>query len=267
MARHETVQAPPPVTLPGGNGLHPPGEAPPSPVESKPRGRSRRKLAMLLALLVVLVVGLYLGYQYWLGQQIYVSTDNAQVAGPMVQVGALNAGRVESVQVNVGDTVQRDQVVGTILLPTTISTSQSGTPVLGFVGSENQRAQIKSPVSGIVVARSANPGATIAPGQPVITLVDPTQLWVNANIDETQSWRVHPGQEVEVHLDAMNATLPGRVEAITDATASSFSLLPQSNTTGNFTKVTQVLTVRIAVDFDGRTPPLGSSASVRIRVQ
>jgi multidrug resistance efflux pump len=208
----------------------------------------------------------YVGYHYWLNQQLYVSTDNAQVAGPLVQVAALNAGRVENVPVNVGDRVQQDQVVGTLLLPSTISTSQSGTPRLGFVGSENQRVGVKSPISGLVAARSANPGATVAAGQPLVILVDPTQLWVDANIEETQSWRVHVGQPVEVHLDALDATVPGRVEAVTPATASSFSLLPQSNTSGNFTKVTQVVTARIAVDFGDRTPPLGSSASVRIRV-
>ncbi len=267
MPREEIMQVAEPAVAPGRNGLRPEGETSKTLPQSKPRRRSNMKLVVIPVLLMVLVLGAYLGFQYWVGQQIYVSTDNAQVAGPMVQVGALNAGRVENVQVNVGDRVQRDQVVGTILLPTTISMSQDGTPVLGFVGSENQRAQVKSPISGIVVARSANPGATVVPGQTVITLVDPTQLWVDANIDETQSWKVHAGQEVEVHLDALNATLPGHVEAITDATASSFSLLPQSNTTGNFTKVTQVVTARISVDFGDRTPPLGSSASVKIRVE
>jgi multidrug resistance efflux pump len=215
---------------------------------------------------VVLAAGGFLGYQYWLNQQLYVSTDNARIAGPMVQVGALNTGQVEGMQVNVGDKVQQGQVVGTILLPSTISTSQSGTPRLGFVGSENQRVDVKSPISGVVAARSANPGATIAAGQPMVTLVDPAQLWVEANVDETQSWRVRVGQPVEVHLDAQDATVSGRVEAITPAAASAFSLLPQANTTGNFTKVTQVVTARIAVDFGDTPPPLGSSASVRIRV-
>ena len=236
-------------------------------VQSRPGRRGIRRTIALPILLMVLVAGIYFGYQYWLGQQLYVSTDNAQVAGPMIQVEALNTGQVQSVDVNVGDHVRQGQVVGTILLPSTVSVSPSGTPILGFIGSENQLSQVESPISGIVVARSANPGSTIAVGQTMITLVDPSQLWVDANIDETQSWRMHVGQAAQVHLDALNATLPGRVEAITDATASSFSLLPQANTTGNFTKVTQVVTVQIAVDFGGRIPPLGSSASVSIRVE
>ncbi len=235
-------------------------------VQARPGRRGIPRTIALPLLLIVLVASIYFGYQYWLKQQLYVSTDNAQVAGPMIQVEALNTGQVQSVDVNVGDHVRQGQVVGTILLPSTISVSPSGTPILGFIGGENQISQVESPISGIVVARLANPGSTIAVGQTMITLVDPSQLWVNANVDETQSWRVHVGQAAQVHLDALNETLPGRVQAITDATASSFSLLPQANTTGNFTKVTQVVTVQIAVDFGSRTPPLGSSASVSIRV-
>lgn len=260
------VVAPPPAEAPGRDGLRP-ETGPAAPGLSKPRGKPMRKLVVLGVVLLVLAFGANYIYQYWLGQQLYVSTDNAQVAGSLIQVGALNAGRVESVTVNVGDWVSQNQVIGTMLLPSTIGMTQSGTPLLGFVGSENQRTEIRSPISGIVVARSANPGATIVAGQPVVTLVDPSALWVNANVDETQNARVHIGQDVEVHLDALNATLPGRVEAITDATASSFSLLPQSNTTGNFTKVTQVVTVQVSVDFGGRTVPLGSSASVKIRME
>ncbi len=260
--REQTVTTPYRPEEPGGNNRQPVAEGGPT----KPGRRGIPRTVVLPIVLVVLVAGIYFGYQYWLNQQLYVSTDNAQVAGPMIQVEALNTGQVQSVDVNVGDHVRQGQVVGTILLPSTVSVSQSGTPILGFIGSENQVTQVESPISGIVVARSANPGSTIAVGQTMVTLVDPSQLWVDANIDETQSWRVHVGQTAQVQLDALNETLPGRVEAITDATASSFSLLPQANTTGNFTKVTQVVTVQIAVDFGGRTPPLGSSASVSIRV-
>lgn len=262
----ETIPVPRPAGQPDGRSFDSEGGPPLAPARSNLRGRSKRKLAGLSILLIVLAAGVYLGYQYWWDQGMYVSTDNAQVAGNLVSIGALNAGRVESVRVNVGDSIQEGQVVGTILLPSITSVSQSGAPVLGFVGAENQRTEIKSPMTGVVVARSANPGATIAAGQPLITLIDPTQVWVSANIDEAKSQRVRVGQQVEVHLDALDATVPGRVEAVTPATASTFSLVPQSNTTGNFTKVTQVVTVRVAVDLGGRTAPLGSSVSVKIRV-
>ena len=109
-------------------------------------------------------------------------------------------------------------------------------------------------------------GATVAQGQSLITLVDPTQLWVNANVDETKVARVRQGQEADVHIDALDVTVTGYVAAITPATAATFSLLPQSNTTGNFTRVMQVIPVRIAVNLGAQTGLLGSSASVKIHV-
>ena len=47
------------------------------------------------------------------------------------------------------------------------------------------------------------------------------------------------------------ATSSGRVDAITPASAATFSLLPANNASGNFTKVTQYVPVKIAVDARG----------------
>ena len=97
-------------------------------------------------------------------------------------------------------------------------------------------------------------------------MVDPSQLWVNANIDETSVDRVKVGQQVTVHVDALNKDVPGRVESITPATASTFSLLPTSNTSGNYTKVTQEVPVRISVNLGNQPVLLGSSVEVKIQV-
>jgi membrane fusion protein (multidrug efflux system) len=60
--------------------------------------------------------------------------------------------------------------------------------------------------------------------------------------------------------------VPGRVESVTPATAATFSLLPAQNTTGNFTKVTQVVPVRVAVNLGNQPGLVGGSATVKIRV-
>jgi membrane fusion protein (multidrug efflux system) len=85
-------------------------------------------------------------------------------------------------------------------------------------------------------------------------------------VEETNLGRVKVGQHVEVHVDALNADLAGRVDAITPATAASFSQLPTNNSSGNFTKITQLVPVRIAVNLSNRPVLLGSSAEVKIRV-
>jgi membrane fusion protein (multidrug efflux system) len=109
-------------------------------------------------------------------------------------------------------------------------------------------------------------GASVAAGQTIVSIVDPSQLWVNANIDETQVGRVQVGQSVDVHVDTLNTDVPGRVEAITPATASSFSPLPSNNSSGTFTKVTQLIPVRISVNLGNRPALMGTSVEVKIKV-
>ncbi|HEX2922638.1 MAG TPA: HlyD family efflux transporter periplasmic adaptor subunit [Chloroflexota bacterium] len=244
--------------------LHHPEEAAPPPRAKK---RGVPKMVVIPVLLIVLAVASAVGYRYWWNDVHYVSTDNAQIAGALVQVGAMNAGRVDSVSVDVGDSVQEGQVVGTVLLPSTISVSQSGAPRLDFVGSENQRADIKASISGIVVARQANVGDTVNTGQSIVTLVDPNRLWVQAQIEETKIGRVRVGLPVEVSVDSLGKTLNGKVVAINRASSATFSLLPSGNSSGNFTKVTQLVPVKISVDYGDHPLVLGSSVEVHIRVQ
>lgn len=246
-----------------GNGHSPETVTPATP----PRSRSMVRLIVVPVLLVVLVIAGFVGYQYLLDQELYVSTDNAQIAGSLIQVGAVNAGRVETVQVDIGDRVQKDQVVGTVLLPSTVGMSQSGTPLLGFIGTENQRVDIKSPAAGVVVARSANPGDTIAAGQPVVTITDPSKFYVQAQIEETKLGRLQIGDPVDVKVDSLGKSIPGNVVAINRASSATFSLLPSSNSSGNFTKVTQLVPVRISVEAGDLPLVLGSSVEVHIRVE
>ena len=64
--------------------------------------------------------------------------------------------------------------------------------------------------------------------------------------------RIRVGQAVEVTVDSLAQRLPGHVVAIDRATAATFSLLLQGNPSGNSTKVTQLVPVKIAVDFGER---------------
>ena len=113
------------------------------------------------------------------------------------------------------------------------------------------------------------PGAIISAGSPIVTLFDDSNIWVTANIDENKIDEVRPGQTVEVTVDSLGGTvLKGKVQGITPATASSFSLLPASNTSANFTKVSQVVPVRITLDnTDGLALIPGSSVEVKIAVK
>jgi multidrug resistance efflux pump len=111
----------------------------------------------------------------------------------------------------------------------------------------------------------AYPGAIVSPGSPIVTLFDPSNIWVSANIDETEINWVRPGQIVEVSVDSLGgATLEGKVEGISPATAN-FFLLPQQNGSSSFSKVVQVVPVKITLEkTDGLLLIPGSSVEVKI---
>jgi multidrug resistance efflux pump len=216
---------------------------------------------------VLLVLGgAYVGYDRYTEGQFYVSTDNAQLTGTPIQVGSLNAGQVAAINVRVGTVVHKDDVLAQVALPSLVGTAQNGDPELEFLGNSDTHVDVTAPSDGVVVAIPVAPGATVAAGQPVVTLVDASHLWVNADVEETNVGRVQVGQPVIVHVDALNEDVPGLVDAVTPATAASFSILPASNTSGNFNKVTQLVPVRIAVSLGNQPALLGASAEVKIQV-
>jgi membrane fusion protein, multidrug efflux system len=104
---------------------------------------------------------------------------------------------------------------------------------------------ITAPVSGLITQRSAEVGARISKGQQLFMIVQTDDLWVTANFKETQLARIHPGQRVRIHVDALNDDFDGTVESMPAATGSRTSVLPPENATGNYVKVIQRLPVRI----------------------
>ena len=103
--------------------------------------------------------------------------------------------------------------------------------------------------SGFVGSRDINIGELVNPGQTLVSIVDENSLWVEANYRETQLPHIHEGSAVSIHVDAVpDIEYKGRGLSLADATGSAYSLIPIDNATGNFVKVEQRLTVRIALD-------------------
>jgi membrane fusion protein (multidrug efflux system) len=131
--------------------------------------------------------------------------------------------------------------------------------------------KITAPEAGIVSRKSVEPGQLVQPGQPVLTIVSDSGVWVTANFKETQLDQLRVGQEVDVEVDAYKGlTVKGKVESVSAATGSRFALLPPDNATGNFTKVVQRVPVRIAItkglDKDHPLRP-GMSVTVNVRTK
>jgi len=132
-------------------------------------------------------------------------------------------------------------------------------------------AVVVAPMDGVVARKSAEVGQMVQPGQPLMTVVPLNDVWVTANLKETQTRDLRPGDPVEVEVDAYPGhTFHGKLQSISPATGARFSLLPPDNATGNYTKVVQRIPVRVR--FDGRQDaqhPLrpGMSATVRIKAR
>jgi multidrug resistance efflux pump len=110
-----------------------------------------------------------------------------------------------------------------------------------------QNTRITAPRAGKLGEVSVRQGQQVGVGTQLMALV-PDRIWVTANLKETQMKRIRVGQRAELSVDALGATLHGRVERIAPATGSEFSVIRPDNATGNFTKVAQRLPVRIALD-------------------
>jgi RND family efflux transporter MFP subunit len=60
--------------------------------------------------------------------------------------------------------------------------------------------KIVAPVGGIVDTRAALQGEVVNPGQAIVTLVDPDDLWVRADVEETYIDGIHLGDKMRVKL-------------------------------------------------------------------
>ena len=107
---------------------------------------------------------------------------------------------------------------------------------------------VTSPIDGVVAKKISHIGEVIKAGQPVAVIVDLNNVWVEANLEETQVEHVRLGQSVDIEVDAYpNTKFTGKVINIGAAAASEFALIPDSRSAGNFTKVTQRIPIRIEV--------------------
>jgi len=118
---------------------------------------------------------------------------------------------------------------------------------------------ISAPTDGYVTKKAVEPGQMVSRGQSLLAVVplDPKELWVTANLKETQLTHVRVGQPVEIRIDAYpDLKLKGRIQSIMAGTGAAFSLFPPENASGNFVKVVQRVPVRIALEPEaGADPP------------
>ena len=231
-----------------------------------------KKYKTLLISLGVLIV---IGGLAWLGWYIYEGanyfyTDNAQVNADMITIIPEVTGKLTTWNVKVGDEVQTGQVMGVQDVNTLItSTATNPDALTNTAGSIIANAEIRSPIDGQVVQNDVINGQVVSPSTDLAIVADTSHMYIQANVEETSILRIKQGQAVDVHIDAYpHRNFQGYVESIEPATQTAFSPLPNLNTSGTYSKVTQLIPVRIDVtDAGNLNLMIGMNAEVKILVK
>jgi multidrug resistance efflux pump len=172
------------------------------------RTRSKRQTWILTGISVLVIAAVAAGIIYWtvLSQRIYV--DSASIEAPEITLSPSHAGVLEQLYVQPGDTVIANQTVAQ-------------------VGDE----LIPSKIAGVIVAIDQKIGAQIAPGQPIVTMIDPDQLRVVGEVDENKGLSdMHVGDPVVFTVDAFgNTAFSGVVDEVSPTSKQSGIVFNISN--------------------------------------
>lgn len=137
------------------------------------------------------------------------------------------------------------------------------------ISTQLQNTHISAPMDGVVAKRWLLAGDVVSAGQAILTVSDTKTRWVSVFVEETNLFEITIGQSAIFTVDAFpNSKFEGKVYWIGSNTAAQFSLIPPSNASGNFTKITQRVPLKISIDKisgkDSVSLLAGMSAVVKI---
>ena len=189
-----------------------------------------------------------------LAQQRAASLAQSSV-GSQSTLDAANAALDQAnAQVAAGDAQIASAKANILVLQGQRAEAESQLKTLGLARDKAERdlsfAVLKAPYDGVVGNLAVQTGDLVSAGTRLAALVPTNALYVEANFKETQLGALKPGEQVDIHVDALADPITGTVQSIAPASGSVFSLLPAENATGNFTKVVQRVPVRIALPAD-----------------
>ncbi len=132
-----------------------------------------------------------------------------------------------------------------------------------------KRAEEKTTViadtSGAILRIPVAVGETLAVNQIILTTCNLDAVWIEANIDEDKAGRIKVGQKVEASIDNYpGVSFYGSIIEVKNSSQAFFALIPTENTSGNFTKITQRIPIKIKVENNGYILKPGLSSVVKI---
>lgn len=203
---------------------------------------------VIIVLLFVVVIGACAGgFYYFSVSANTLKTDNAKVTAKMYTITGTSSSKLLEWNVSKGDFVVKNQVLG----------RQETLP------------NISSPVDGTVVKCDAAAGETASPASQLAVIADTSNMYIGVNIEETEIAKVAVGQKVDVTIDAYGGRVfSGKVTEIDSATQTYFTNgLTSFSTSGDYTKVTQLIPVKVVIDNPDELPMLyGMNCEVKIHL-
>ena len=120
---------------------------------------------------------------------------------------------------------------------------------ISVISTQLNNTRLHAPVDGVVAKRWLLPGDITQLGQSIYTINNNTKFWILVYLEETKMETLHLGQKAKISLDTYpDVIFTGKIFTMSSTTASQFSLIPPNNASGNFTKVTQRVAVKISID-------------------
>lgn len=230
--------------------------------------KKKSKLIALAAIGILLGAILIVGY-FWFNGHYFVATDDARISADLVSVNPQMPGRINSLEVQVGDTVTQGEKLGSLdtsgVMSSTDINLQSMTQ---SAGTNAYKSEIIAPISGKIIQLNVKQGQSVSASQTLMMIANTNDIYVGANIEETKINKLKVGQFVEVKVDAFpGETFVGQVDFIGEAANSVFSLMPVQSSNGNYTKVTQTIPIRVRFpELNDLQAKLGMNASIKIHI-
>lgn len=213
---------------------------------------SLKKMVLINIVVLLLLASAGMGIFYAVNQsRNYIKTDFAKIDGHRYTIVSPVSGKVSEWKGNNGNEFGINGVLGKV------ATEKEDKVV---------NVAVTTPAKVTVVQSNITKGSLVAQGTPLAYAYDMEDLYVTANIEEVKINDIQLNQKVDIYIDAFkDTTLKGKITEIGLSTAGEFSLLPQSNSNANYTKVTQVIPVKIKIeDTKGQKLLPGMNTSVRI---
>jgi len=147
------------------------------------------------------------------------------------------------------DAAKAQLLVSKAQINTAVATINEAEAHIGVINTQLDNTRLYAPTTGIVAKRWLLPGDVVQPGQSIYSVNNTRKFWVLVYLEETKMETLHVGQKVRFTIDTYpDVEFTGKVFMVSPSTASQFSLIPPNNASGNFTKVTQRVPIKVSID-------------------